>query len=124
MRALLASVAFTAFTAFITLAACNKNQDAPKRDTRSCPTCVIASDQGFVPASLSLAKGAPGSKQGVTFTRTTNETCATEVVFPDLNIKQDLPLNQPVTVQVPTEAARTLTFQCGMGMYKSALVVK
>ncbi len=56
--------------------------------------------------------------------RTSDKTCATEVVFPDLAIKKDLPLNQPVAVDVPTDSARTLTFQCGMAMYKGMLVVK
>jgi len=85
---------------------------------------VIADEHGFTPASLALAKGLPGSKATVTFVRTSDKTCATEVVFPDLAIKKDLPLNQPVAVDVPTDSARTLTFQCGMAMYKGMLVVK
>jgi hypothetical protein len=85
---------------------------------------VTAGEHGFTPASLDLPKGAPGSTAAVTFVRVTDKTCATEVVFPDLNVKKDLPLNTPVTVDVPTDNARTLTFQCGMAMYKGALVVK
>jgi plastocyanin domain-containing protein len=85
---------------------------------------VTAGEHGFSPASLDLPKGAPGSTAAVTFVRVTDKTCATEVVFPDLNLKKDLPLDTPVTVDVPTENARTLTFQCGMAMYKGALVVR
>jgi len=85
---------------------------------------VVASEHGFTPGSLALPKGGPGSKVAVTFLRTTDKTCATEVVFPDLGVKKDLPLDTPVSVDVPTDAARTLAFQCGMAMYKGALVVK
>jgi plastocyanin domain-containing protein len=85
---------------------------------------VVAGEHGFSPSSLALPKGAPGSKASVTFVRTTDDTCATEVVFPDLNVKKDLPLDTPVTVDVPTDSARKLTFQCGMAMYKGALVVR
>jgi len=85
---------------------------------------VVASEHGFSPSSLTLPRGAPGSKTRVTFVRTTDDTCATEVVFPDLDVKKELPLDAPVSVDVPTDAARTLTFQCGMAMYKGALVVK
>jgi len=85
---------------------------------------VVASEHGFSPASVALPRGAPGSKATLTFVRTTDDTCATEVVFPDLNVKKDLPLNTPVTVDVPTDVARSYTFQCGMAMYKGAMVVK
>jgi plastocyanin domain-containing protein len=85
---------------------------------------VTVGEHGFAPTSLALPKGAAGSTTAVTFVRTTDTTCAKEVVFPDVAIKKDLPLNVPVVVDVPTDVARTLTFQCGMAMYKGALVVK
>lgn len=84
---------------------------------------VTASEHGFTPASLKLPGGGPGSHGTVTFVRTTDKTCATEVVFPDLKLEKTLPLNQVVAVDLPTDAPKTLTFQCGMGMYKGAVVV-
>lgn len=84
---------------------------------------VIADEHGFSPSSLPLAKGPAGMRTNVTFLRTTDKTCATEVVFPELQIRKELPLDKPVVVGVPVDFARTLTFQCGMGMYKGALVV-
>ena len=85
---------------------------------------IVVGEHGFDPTSLVVPKGGPGATAAVTFLRTTDETCAKEVVFPDVGIKKDLPLKTPVTVDVPADSARTLTFQCGMAMYKGALVVK
>jgi plastocyanin domain-containing protein len=108
-----------AIAAALTVAACSKKPAPP-----SCPTCVVADQHGFTPSSLTVAKGPPGSKATLTFTRTSDETCARDVVFPDLGIKKPLPLDVPVTVEVPSDADKTLTFQCGMAMYKSSIVVR
>jgi hypothetical protein len=110
---------------------CSKKADAGGESSASSMLAaaggaltVTAGEHGFAPASLTLPRGGPGSKATVTFVRTTDKTCATEVVFPDLNVTRPLPLNEAVTVDVPSDAARTLTFQCGMGMYKGALLVR
>lgn len=81
---------------------------------------VTAGEDGFQPSSITLKKGGPGS---LVFLRTTDETCATAVVFPELGIKKDLPKGVPVTIEIPTDKEQKLTFQCGMGMYKSAVVI-
>lgn len=81
---------------------------------------VTANEKGFQPSSVTVKKGAPAT---LVFTRTTDDTCATKVVFPELSLEKDLPKNQPVAITVPTEKAQTLTFQCGMGMYKSSVVI-
>ena len=81
---------------------------------------ITADENGFKPSSVTFKKGAPAS---LVFLRTSDDTCATEVVFPELNIKQDLPKGKPVTIAVPTDKDQKLTFQCGMGMYKSAVVI-
>jgi plastocyanin domain-containing protein len=85
---------------------------------------VVVDQHGFAPASVTVPKGQAGSTVPVTFLRTTDETCAKEVVFPEVGIKKDLPLKAPVTVDVPADRARTLTFQCGMAMYKGSLVIQ
>ncbi len=122
MRAHRLALAFTTLVASLAASGCKK---APEPSSASaCPTCVTATDHGFVPAHLEVAKGAPGSKVALTFTRETDDTCALDVVFPELDIKKPLPLKVPVTVEVPADEARTLTFQCGMAMYKSSVVVR
>ena len=107
------------------LGGCDKKSDASAEPAAAPGELrVTAGEHGFSPASMQLPKGAAGSLATITFVRATDQACATEVVFPDLDLKKDLPLNTPVAVQVPNDAARTLSFQCGMGMYKGALVVR
>jgi hypothetical protein len=106
---------------------CSKaNGDTP--DAKPAPVvattpklAVKADEHGFTPSSVTVKKGQPLT---LVFTRTTDETCATKVVFPDLKIEKDLPKDTPVAIEVPTGEARTLTFQCGMGMYKSKVVIQ
>lgn len=94
----------------------------PKSDNTDPPGTirVTADEKGFKPSSVTIKKGSPAT---LVFTRTTDDTCATEVVFPDLNVKRELPKGQAVAITIPTEKEQTLTFQCGMGMYKSSVVV-
>src|SRR5262249_8855300 len=102
------------FTALAIFAACKKSDDLS----------VTADEKGFHPSTLDLKKGRNGH---LTFTRTTDKTCAKEVVFKEKDtiiIKKDLPLNTPVAVDIPTDKERTLTFTCGMGMFESQLVVQ
>jgi plastocyanin domain-containing protein len=84
-------------------------------------TAVNVGKHGFSPSEVKLEKGKPAQ---LMFVRTTDETCAKEVVFPELKIEKELPLNTPVRVDIPTTEARTLTFQCGMAMYKSAVLIQ
>jgi plastocyanin domain-containing protein len=104
---------------------CDKKPDAASlaataaaSGARAVP--IVVDNKGFTPSSVDVKKG---EKVQLIFTRTSAETCATEVDFPEINLKKELPLNKAVAVDVPTDTARTLAFQCGMGMYKSKLVI-
>jgi plastocyanin domain-containing protein len=59
----------------------------------------------------------------VTFTRHTDQTCATEIAIPAYGITRALPLDQPVTVEFVPVAGES-AFQCGMGMLAGTLVVR
>jgi plastocyanin domain-containing protein len=82
---------------------------------------IVADEHGFTPSSVAVETGSPLT---LVFTRTTDDTCANQVVFPELKITKDLPLKQPVPVDVPSGTARTLAFQCGMGMFKGKVVIR
>ena len=109
---------------------CDKKSDDPRASTTAAVASATAAGtravpiavdtKGFTPSSVDVKKS---EKVQLVFTRTSDETCAKEVVFPDIGLKKDLPLNKAVVVDVPTDSARTLTFQCGMAMYKSKVVI-
>jgi len=110
--------------------ACKKGeaQPSPAASASASPITVTgkrvdvkASGEGFVPNAITVKKGEATT---LVFTRTTDDTCATKVVFPDLKLEKELPLNQPVAVELPVDKDRTLGFQCGMGMFKSKVVVQ
>jgi len=77
-------------------------------------------DTGFHPPVLSLKHGVPAR---ITFTRTSDKNCGTEVIFPDYGIRKPLPLNQHVVVEI-TPRAGEFRFTCGMDMLKGRLVVR
>ena len=116
---------------FVLLASCSKSSSkaaATEPEVQIPPpppgvqqTKVIVDDKGFTPSRVDVPKGKPAS---LVFVRTTDDTCAKEVVFPDLKLEKDLPLRTAVNIDIPTTEARTLTFQCGMAMYKSAVVIQ
>ena len=75
---------------------------------------VAALAEGFRPADIYVKQGQPLE---LIFKRTTDDTCATEVVFKALAIKKDLPLGQAISVTIPTATRGEYTFTCGMGMH-------
>ncbi len=69
----------------------------------------------FEPAIIPAKKGQPLALE---ITRTTEKTCATEVIFdggPLAGKKIDLPLNQAVRVSFTPEADGDIVFGCAMG---------
>ena len=83
------------------------------------PARVEVTAHGFQPSRVVLNFG-----RELVFRRTSDQTCATTVVFPELGIEKQLPLNADVVVDLPASAKGEITFQCGMGMYRSKVVAR
>ena len=82
---------------------------------------VVVSEQGYEPARVNLRAGTPAR---ITFVRTTDKTCGTEVVFPSLKITRALPLNEPVVIEFTPAKGGDIAFACGMGMLQGTVVVQ
>ena len=82
---------------------------------------VVVSEKGYEPATVTLRAGTPAR---ITFVRTTDKTCGTEVVFPSLNIKRALPLNEPVVIEFTPAKSGDIAFACGMNMLHGTIVVQ
>ena len=92
----------------------------PTMDAGAVQTTTISlGEKGYEPSRLTLRAGVPAR---LTFIRTTDKTCGTEIAFPSLDIKRALPLNEPVAIEF-TPKAGELAFTCGMNMLKGTIVV-
>lgn len=82
---------------------------------------VAVTDAGFVPAQVDVRSG-----QAVVLlvTRTTDETCAKEIVIADEHIRRALPLNQEVRIAFTPEKQGEIRYACGMGMVAGTLRVE
>lgn len=81
---------------------------------------IIVGDASFEPSRLTLRAGVPAR---LTFTRTSEKTCATSVVLTSLNVKKELPLNEPITIEFTPGQAGEIAFACGMNMLRGTVVV-
>ena len=81
---------------------------------------ITVSKDGYSPASV---KAPAGKETTFLFRRVDELNCGETLVFPKLNIRKELPLNEDVAVTIPASEAQELSFTCGMGMYKGALVI-
>jgi plastocyanin domain-containing protein len=107
---------------FLLLAGCTHPSAPASQAAGPAPDGTVqihATAEGFEPARVEVPAGKPVK---LVFTRVAEKTCMTGVVFPELGIEKDLPLNTPVTVELTPKAGGNVTFQCPMAMGKGAVV--
>ena len=108
------------FVAFAFLAACTSGGGGPAPEDR--PVIAVSVDAaGYHPTE---ARAPAGQPVRLVFTRTTDEGCGQQLMFPDLDIRRDLPLNEPVAVDITMPSTGSVRFACGMDMYRGTIVAQ
>ena len=82
---------------------------------------VKVTNKGFEPKVIEAKKGETISLK---LTRETESECLKAMAIPSMKIEKDLPLNQPVIVNVKADNEGTIGFQCWMAMFKGEIDVK
>ena len=80
---------------------------------------VKVDESGYTPSEIKVNAG---STVELRLTRTTDETCATEIVVPSLKINKKLPLNQPVSVTLKDLKAGEIKFGCHMDLMLGGVI--
>jgi plastocyanin domain-containing protein len=82
---------------------------------------IAVGSTGYTPDRV---KAKVGQEVVLVFTRTTDQTCGTEVVIPSENDRTvALPLNQPTEVHITPKEKGEVGFTCGMKMFKGTIEV-
>ncbi|MBK9072495.1 MAG: cupredoxin domain-containing protein [Myxococcales bacterium] len=95
--------------------------EAAATTTTDGSIAITVDGEGYHPSTINAPAG---KKATLVFTRTADKSCGTEVVFPSLNIKKDLPLNEPITIEIDVPASGQIAFACGMDMMKGSIVAQ
>lgn len=102
--------------ALLACAACGKAEQKPGE-----PVKITVTKNGYEPWRVRAWKGVPLT---LVVTRTTDETCATEVVLPEHGIDAKLPLGQPVTITFTPTRTGELKYACAMNMFQGVIDVR
>lgn len=87
----------------------------------SLPSVVVVADGVYEPAHFRLPAGEPVT---LYFLREDPSPCAEMVVFPDLEISSQLPVDKETPVHLPALKPGNYRFHCQMQMYKGELTVE
>jgi len=88
---------------------------------RTSVIAVRVADGVYTPARI---EAQAGSTITLRFLREDSNPCAEKVIFDELGVTADLPVEQPKDVTITPEEAGEYTFTCQMQMYRGTLVVK
>lgn len=81
---------------------------------------IVVDEGRYQPARIEMKEG---EKVRLVFLRKEHNPCTREVLIPALNIRRELPPDQPVAIEVSGLKPGTYEFHCGMKMVYGQLVV-
>ena len=93
---------------------------AGAQTTEAVREVEVVVDNGYQPSRIEVR---PGERVRLRFIRRDYGGCTREVVFPTLNLRRELPTDQPVVIDLPALPVGETTFQCGMNMLRGSIVV-
>ncbi len=102
--------------AFVAATGCGDRGSKPGE-----PVKITVTRNGYEPWRVQARKDVPIT---LVVTRTTDETCATELVLPEYGIDRKLPLRQPVTISFTPTRTGELRYACAMNMFQGVIEVR
>jgi plastocyanin domain-containing protein len=99
--------------------ACKKDATAARTADGRQEIAITVDAVGYHPAESHAKAGDPVR---LVVTRTTDDGCGQELVVPSLKLKRELPLKQPVNIDLTMPAKGAVAFECGMGMMHGSIV--
>ncbi|QIX60311.1 cupredoxin domain-containing protein [Hymenobacter lutimineralis] len=76
---------------------------------------------GYTPETIEVECGKPVQ---LSFYRAEENGCSEEVLFPDFNLRRELPAYQTTLIELRPEKAGSYEFTCGMGMLRGRLIAR
>lgn len=83
-------------------------------------TATIIVDGGYSPNVISLQAGTTAK---LTFLRKDPTGCLAEIIMPDFNVSDKLPINKPHEITIEPTTKGIYTYTCGMRMFSGTIEV-
>lgn len=95
-------------------------QEAAAKKGKPPSIALTVTEKGFEPERIKVKKG---EKVKLVVTRTTDKTCATELIIDDPPHRASLPLNQAVTIPFVSSKTGELKYGCAMDKMIAGVIV-